>query len=146
MKLSIVATVGLVLVGVAGALAWTHFDGAARLKAGKWTRLQASVVQVIEARGAQHGGIAVLRWTDTDGKSQDGGAYVPVADFKAGRYKAGDSVQAWVHPGFSRPELSEAEPNLAPDQGFTGTAAIACLVLGLGLLGFAGATGRLLSP
>ncbi len=146
MKLSVVATVGLVLVGVAGVLAWTHFDQAAKLQAGKWTRVQTTVLQVIEARGAQHGGIAVLRWTDGAGNTQDGGAYVPIDDFKAGRYKVGDAVAAWVHPGFSRPELAEAEPNLAPDQGFTGRAAIACLLLGLGLLGFAGATGRLLAP
>ncbi|MBM4345099.1 MAG: DUF3592 domain-containing protein [Deltaproteobacteria bacterium] len=142
MKLSLFATVGLVLVGVAGALAWTHFDQAAKLKAGKWVRVQATVLQVVEARSAQHGAIAVLRWATDDGRTNDGGAYVTGADFKAGRFKAGETVWAWVHPGFARPELGEAEPNLAPDQGFTGKAAVACLILGLALLAFTLATAR----
>lgn len=143
MRLGNLAIAGIVSLGVAGLMAYTHFDQAAKLRAGKWAQVAASVVSVVEARGAQHGGIAVLRWAG-DGGQQDGGALVPTADFAAGKYKPGDSVQAWVHPGFSRPVLSAAEPNLQPDQSFTGYAAVACGILGLALLALAARSGAIL--
>ncbi len=127
-------------------MAWEHFDQAGRLKTGTWSRVHASVLEVT-LRGSGHtGGIAMLRWTDATGQARDGSAFVSAEDLQTRRYEAGGSVQAWHHPGFFRLELSEVKPDIAPSQSFTGIAAIACLVLGLGLLGFAGATGRLLAP
>ncbi|MSQ84604.1 MAG: hypothetical protein EXR77_17280 [Myxococcales bacterium] len=146
MRLSAVATVGIVLVGVAGVTAWTHFDQAAKLRNGEFKRYATTVVSVVSASSAQHGGIAVLRWTDAaDGQARDGGAFITSADFAAQRYKAGDSLQAWVHPGMSRPVLSEAKPDLQPDQSFTAIAAAICLAIGVALVGYAFKTGQFIT-
>jgi hypothetical protein len=142
MRVGVIATVGLVMLGLSAVLAWTHFDQGSRQRAGEWTRMDAQVDEVRLASRAPLSGLVTLSWDDGRGARQAGVAWISREDFDAGRYKVGDRVAAWVHPGFPRPELSEVPPDHAPDQAFTSVAALVALVAGVGLIGFAVATGR----
>ena len=112
MRIGNVAVAGVVVLGVAGLLAYTHFDQAKKLRAGTFQAYDMTVLSVVGAAGSQHGGLVVMRWTEQPaGEVREGGAYITLDDYKAQKYKPGDSVRAWAHPGMSRPVISAAMPN-----------------------------------
>ncbi len=142
MKVSLWAIVAVILLGTSAMMAWTHSDQSARLQAGRWSQVLAVVTDLRLASRAPASGLATLRWSGPDGGEATGTAWVSREDFDAGRYKVGDAVRVWVHPGFERPVLGEAEPDHTADQTFTFRAALVALVAGIALLTWVVARGR----
>ena len=145
MKLGWFAVAGLVLVGVAGVLTWSHLDQANKLKSGTFRKVELEVVEARSASTQASGGLLQVRWQAADGSEQEGVALIALADVKSGKFAKGQKVAGWVHPGLWRPSVGEQQPSLEADQQFMAYAAAVCAAIGLGLLGFAAATGRLLS-
>ncbi len=131
------ATVGVVLVGVAGMLAYAHFDQAAKLAKGEFKQVDLTVQRTQHMSNKATSGLVLVRWQDPeDGSAKDGAALIASADVASGKYQPDQVIKGWVHPAMFRPEISETKPSYSDDQGFMGKAAVACLALGLGLLGW----------
>jgi len=146
-RLGWVATAGLVCVGLAGVLAWTHVDTARRLARGDYQRVDFTVVSAVRAPGDGRLGLLTVRFQDPDGGGQrEGTALISAAEAKDGTYREGQAVQGWVHPGMERPVVADARPSHAASQSFTLAAAAVCATLGFGLLALAGAKGWIVVP
>lgn len=146
MKLSWFAVAAIVLLGVAAMLVYTWRDQDQKLRSGQWQRVELEVIRTqVRARG-NRGALLLVKWQDpADRSAKDGAALIDDKDLDSGKYQPGQKVAGWVHPGFWRPEVGEAAPNLEPEQSFLLPAAGACAALGLALLAFAIKTGRIFS-
>ena len=135
MKLGNLATVGVVLVGVAGMLTYAHFDQAGKLAKGQFKQVDLTVVHTQHESNKASTGLVFVRWQDPDdGSAKDSAALIASAEVTSGKYQPGQTVKGWVHPALFRPELSDAKPTYVADQGFMAKGAVACAALGLALI------------
>lgn len=149
MSISWLGTAGVLMLGTGLLLAWTHHDTAHRLAGPAFRPIDYEVLRVEEQRYAtdsQRGTatrwLVHIRFVDPfTGQILDRAGQTSRADAQG--YTPGERRRGLYAPQWPRPELTEVAPDVSRDQAFLLWGAWLLVPLGLLVLGFAAATGRL---